>query len=923
MLELRQHKERVENIQRQIIMQPTYSQLSTLCGGARLILLDANEFIPNRDFKNLDAYRGYGDHVNSYVRWYCNRNRKVEGDEWDKLYWQTYLNGARARIFNDYLLFLEHKREPRKMFYKPKIKQFEKFQLIESYQGMLDDKYDILCISMPPGTGKAQPLYSKVLTPNGFVQMGDLKVGDKVFAANGNESTVVGIFPQGKRKIYEITLDDGSKCRASDNHLWTVQSRHDRRISKKHPRETYRTITTEDMIKNLYVENGKRKNYSIDYIKPIDFPTAELKLHPYVMGILIGDGYLGGTPTFSTGDPEVIDLVNSFLPPGYKVKHKDRCTYIINGHEKERRPNSLVTKAVKEYGLFGHTAAQKFIPKNYLYGSKEQRLWLLKGLMDADGTTDGGNASYCTISEQLANDIIELVHSLGGYASKQVKKSGYKDKNGNYVTCHDSYNVQMEFDSSNSQIFATTKKQSKYKPKRERIRRFVKSIEYIGDDECQCIYIDDSSHLYITDDYIATHNTTLLKFFHSAVIGWFPDDYSLFYSHSGDITRMYYDGVYQMVDDALEYAWHDIFPDLKITSTNALMQQFNVGKYKPFPSLQTTSVGAKSAGKVRASKFLLTDDMIGSLEETLNKNYLDKMWGAYTVDALQRKTVDSNNNPCKEIMQATRWSTQDVIGRLIDIYDGNNRVRVISIPATDPETGDSNFDYAIGGFTKEFFAKQALLMDDVSYNCLYMQQPVEREGLLFPEEKIMRYKELPTSKIECITAQADTKSTGTDFFVLPVLIKYEGKDLYYCVDCVCSNSSDYEAQYENSANLLADNKVEDCEFEGNSGGDRVSLEVDKRVLEKGWICNISSRMTETNKEARIYQCSNWILQHVVFKDKKLYTPKEPYGVMMSLLAQYSTSGKKQLDDVPDTFANFALRIQRRKPRPTRIINSIY
>ena len=110
MLELRQHKERVENIQRQIIMQPTYSQLNTLCGGARLILLDANEFIPNRDFKNLDAYRGYGDHVNSYVRWYCNRNRKVEGDEWDKLYCtskniQRLLTvfGAQARTSKDVL----------------------------------------------------------------------------------------------------------------------------------------------------------------------------------------------------------------------------------------------------------------------------------------------------------------------------------------------------------------------------------------------------------------------------------------------------------------------------------------------------------------------------------------------------------------------------------------------------------------------------------------------------------------------------------------------------------------------------------------------------------------------------------------------------------------------------------------------------
>lgn len=569
MLELRQHKERVENIQRQIIMRPTYSQLNTLCGGARLILLDANEFIPNRDFKNLDAYRGYGDHVNSYVRWYCNRNRKVEGDEWDKLYWQTYLNGARARIFNDYLLFLERKRDPRNMFYKPKIKQFEKFKLIEAYQGMLDDRYDRLCISLPPGTGK----------------------------------------------------------------------------------------------------------------------------------------------------------------------------------------------------------------------------------------------------------------------------------------------------------------------------------------------------------------TTLLKFFHSAIIGWFPEDYSLFCSHSGDITRMYYDGVYQMIDDTIEYAWNEIFPGLKITSTNALMQQFNVGSYKPFPSLQTTSIGANSSGKVRANKYLLSDDLIGNSEQALNKNYLDKIWRFYSVDAKQRKTVDSDGKSCKEIMQATRWSNQDVIGRVIILYQDDPRTKIISVPAVDPITGESNFNYAVGGFTKEFFADQELTMDEISYKCLFMQEPIEREGLLFPGEKIQRYKELPKGTPELITAQCDTKSSGTDFFVLPVFLKYG--NLYYCIDCICSNSTDYEAQYENSANILVNNKVMDCEFEGNNGGDRVANEVAKRVLEKGWICNISHPMTESNKEARIFQCSNWILQNIVFKDMEMYKPREPYGIMMSLLAQYSATGKKQLDDVPDTFANFALRIQRRKPRPTRIINSIY
>jgi RNA-binding protein YhbY len=384
---------------------------------------------------------------------------------------------------------------------------------------------------------------------------------------------------------------------------------------------------------------------------------------------------------------------------------------------------------------------------------------------------------------------------------------------------------------------------------------------------------------------------------------------------------MYYDGVYQMIDDTIEYAWNEIFPGLKITSTNALMQQFNVGSYKPFPSLQTTSIGANSSGKVRANKYLLSDDLIGNSEQALNKNYLDKIWRFYSVDAKQRKTVDSDGKSCKEIMQATRWSNQDVIGRVIILYQDDPRTKIISVPAVDPITGESNFNYAVGGFTKEFFADQELTMDEISYKCLFMQEPIEREGLLFPGEKIQRYKELPKGTPELITAQCDTKSSGTDFFVLPVFLKYG--NLYYCIDCICSNSTDYEAQYENSANILVNNKVMDCEFEGNNGGDRVANEVAKRVLEKGWICNISHPMTESNKEARIFQCSNWILQNIVFKDMEMYKPREPYGIMMSLLAQYSATGKKQLDDVPDTFANFALRIQRRKPRPTRIINSIY
>lgn len=420
--------------------------------------------------------------------------------------------------------------------------------------------------------------------------------------------------------------------------------------------------------------------------------------------------------------------------------------------------------------------------------------------------------------------------------------------------------------------------------------------------------IDDKYDILCISLIPGAGKTTIEKFFNAAIIGWYPKDFNLFYSHSGDITRMYYDGMYDIVTNADEYAWNEIFPNLSVTNTNAKMEQFNVGKYKPFPSVQCTSVGSKNAGKVRASKFLLVDDMIGGIEEAMNPMILDKLWNKYAVDARQRKIQDTTGHNCKEIHIATRWSVHDVIGRIQNMYEGNPRVRVIAVPDIDPVTGESNFDYEFSGFTKEFFEDQQLLMDDISYRCLYKQEPIEREGLVFPEDKIRRYLNLPHGEPEIITAQCDTKGKGTDYFVLPILQKY-GDD-YYCVDCVCDNTADYEMQYENAANAIVNNGVQECEFERNAGGDRVAMEVNKRVEAKGWICNITDTPTETNKEARIFQCSNWILQHIIFKDQSLYTPKEPYGVMMSLLKRYSVSGKKQLDDVPDVFSNFAVRITR-------------
>lgn len=448
-----------------------------------------------------------------------------------------------------------------------------------------------------------------------------------------------------------------------------------------------------------------------------------------------------------------------------------------------------------------------------------------------------------------------------------------------------------------------------YAPKRKQLNKhgLIQALQDLEDDKLDILSISMPP---------GTQKTTLEKFFASWIIGRHPDDFSLFFSHSADITRMYYDGVLDITTNTTEYTWNEIFPDVHLESTNAKRETINFNKYKPFANLQCTSVGAKNAGKVRCNRYLYCDDLIGGIEEALNKNTLDKLWRIYGTDAKQRKM-----DGCKEIHIATRWSVHDVIGRLITIYEGNSRARFIAVPDIDPVTGESNFDYDYNGFSVKFFHDQELTMDEISYKCLYKNEPIEREGLLYHDDDIRRYQSLPLREPDAIIGICDTKDTGTDYMFLPCTLVY-GND-YYCVDCVCDDNADYGVQYENCANLIVNNKMQQCEFEHNNGGGRVGFEVNKLVEEKGWSCNITSNFTSGNKETKIIVNADWVKKHVLFKDKAMYRPKDHYGVMMSWLLSYSVKGKNPHDDVPDGWAQFALFVQNKIPSVASIINSPY
>lgn len=358
------------------------------------------------------------------------------------------------------------------------------------------------------GSGKAQPLDSKILTPEGWKNMGELKIGDRVIGDDGLPKSVLSIFPQGNKDVYKVTMSDGFSTECCLDHLWNVMSRtnkHTKYLRNGNPNNKYNKFETkslEEILKD-YNQNTKKNKYFIPLVKPVNFDKKELPIHPYLMGCLIGDGSYSITYShqisFSTKDKEIIQELTPLLPNGMEFKFKGgkgNCDYDIVKIVKNNKPNPLHL-LLEKLKIKGQKSNTKCIPNPYLFSSVDDRISLLQGLLDTDGWVDNGQPHFCTVSPTLKDDFVHLIQSLGGTAKVREVPTTHKL----------SYRISLNLP-SNIKCFRLERKNRLVTNKRDPYRT-ISNIELIGRKKTQCILINSDSHLYVTDSFIVTHNTLL------------------------------------------------------------------------------------------------------------------------------------------------------------------------------------------------------------------------------------------------------------------------------------------------------------------------------------------------------------------------------------------------------------------------------
>lgn len=523
-------------------------------------------------------------------------------------------------------------------------------------------------------------------------------------------------------------------------------------------------------------------------------------------------------------------------------------------------------------------------------------------------------------TRDYAMKISKYAHEMAAYMAAQTGSGEFDELYWKYLL-FEAQNYQVD-----SGLLYLEKnrlpKERFYEPRREVFtkHKIVSSLQDLMNDDLDILVVSLPP---------GTGKSTVEVFFLSLVGGWFPNDFNLSSAHSSILTRSLYDGVLEIINDPVEYTWHEIFPTAQLTNTNAKETTVNLERNGRFKTWTFRSIDGSLTGATRCNRILTADDLVSGIEEALNKNRLETLWTKVVNDLFSRML-----DGCKRILFMTRWSVHDPAGKLFQLYEGNPRARFIAVPALN-ENGESNFQFAVNGFSTKYYLDQKEAMDDISFNCLYQQQPIEREGLLLPAselrrfflskdqvpEKQMQFTIFPDREPDAIWGVCDTKDKGTDFESLPMAYQF-GED-FYIPAVVFDDNTDYDNLDRKTADIIIEHNPHKVRFESNQAGGRIADNIEKLVKGK---CrtSIETKYTTANKETKILVNADWIKKHCLFLEPSLYTPKSDYGLFMGNVCSYTTKAKVPHDDGIDSLSMLAEYVQDMFGRKeSRIIRSPY
>lgn len=355
------------------------------------------------------------------------------------------------------------------------------------------------------GLGKGQPIGSKVMTPDGWKEIQNLEIGDLVISSDGLAYPIKGVYPKGEIDTYRFYFSDKSSFVVDIDHLHLVRTNNDRQRGKG-----FRVLSTKQLLEcgNLrYGKEFKSRNYDLPVVKPVEFSKKDLRVHPYVMGCILGDGSLRKKLRFFSIDKEIIDRVKELLPIDVSLKEDSYGNYsfktgwnITNYQEKHWFKQYFV-----DLGIYNHKSTEKFIPEIYLYSSIEDRVELLRGLMDTDGEIQKcGCSCFSTSSDRLKDDIVFLIRSLGGRPTVRYGETSYK-KDGVEIECHGGWTITFSLKTFNS--FYLTRKSKFWNNNPRDNGLWIDRIEFEKKQKTVCISVESPDNSYVTENLIVTHNT--------------------------------------------------------------------------------------------------------------------------------------------------------------------------------------------------------------------------------------------------------------------------------------------------------------------------------------------------------------------------------------------------------------------------------